>query len=247
MRTFACALVVLASGVSAHAASVNWGSPTNIVNDGDVSTNGTLVGAVNLDGPSTTVNGVMFQSLDVINGPMSIGNFSLTGFFFNGPGLGTGVGSGVAPFASLSASYQSLLNSAAAVAGDITLTMSGLTIGQTYEFQVWANDSRDQDPPGFTFIVDVSDGVNIASLDPNLTLADGGLGQYVKGTFTADAVTQVITMGNSEVGIVNGFQLRQIASNPPSNPVPVPASVWGGLVLGGFLAVRVIRRRLQAA
>src|SRR5262245_25406127 len=63
----ACSLTAYLAvfGSSVNAATIDWGSPTNISGDSDVSTNGTLLSAVNpgLYGPigkATTVNGVNF-------------------------------------------------------------------------------------------------------------------------------------------------------------------------------------------
>jgi hypothetical protein len=51
------------------------------------------------------------------------------------------------------------------------------------------------------------------------TGAEGGLGQWVLGTFTADPVTQSITFaGDGDYGAVNGFQLRRISQQPTGVP-----------------------------
>ena len=77
----------------------------------DVSTAGTLVGAVNLGDlgvSSTTVNGVLFQGLGLDFGTPSAtsGNFTITttGDFLQLPN--GGYGSASSPFGSLPAAYQ---------------------------------------------------------------------------------------------------------------------------------------------
>ena len=217
------------SDVSLHAASITWGAPTGITGNSDVSTNGTLIGAVNFNGPATTVNGVNFQALATTGPSNTVGNFNLSAPFFYPP---QNTGDGAAPFVSLSSGYKFLLGSAAATGGTMTLTMSGLNIGQSYEFEAWVNNSR----PGFTFQVDVMAG-NTVTLDPNSSLAAGGLGQFVIGTFVADASSQQVEFSNSEAAVVNGFQLRQVTSPV----VPEPGTALFGMALLG--AAGLTRRR----
>lgn len=237
----ALAAIPTSSGVS-----ITWGTPQQITGDSDVSLNGTLVGAINLAGPATTVNGVNFQALAIVNnGANTIGNFTYeASFFYNviNPALSTASAS--PPFSLLSAGYQSLLGTAAAAGGVQTLTMNGLTVGQAYEFQAWVNDSEDFDPfPGFTFTVNVASG-NDVDLDPNTSLNDGGLGQYVIGTFVADAPSQQVTFANSEVGVANGFQLRQLNLRTPSVP---DAGATLPLLAASLAGLAVVGRRAKAA
>ena len=231
------AFVLVLSAAPAGAATITWGSPTNIAGDADVSTTGTLVGAFNLSGPAAVVNGVNFQEFLITGGSTTVGNFTVaSGFIFDSSNAPA-----AAPFNTLSAGYQSMLGTRTVWFGGMTLTMSGLTVGQTYEFQAWVNDPDDYTQSGGTFQVDVTGGASTVTLDPNPGLALGGLGQFVTGTFVADATTQDVGFFNGEVGLANGFQLRQIdAINPPSGPgaVPLPAAVWAGLALGAAVVGR---------
>ncbi len=68
--------VAALSGTSLHAATISWGTPANISGDGDVSTSGTLLGAFNVGGPSTTVNGVNFQAFGVGATSNTVGNLT---------------------------------------------------------------------------------------------------------------------------------------------------------------------------
>lgn len=177
-----CALLgVVAVASPAHAGIITWGAPTNISGDTDVSTNGTLVGAFNIGGPgvgSTTVNGVTFTGLALTGSSVTSGAFTFT--IPTGFASSNSVGSALPPFSTLSAPYQGLLSSAA---GDFstpfTLTMSGLTVGQQYEFEWWFNFSSGLSSPT------TAAAGNSVTLNSNTTGLAGGLGQFAIGTFTA--------------------------------------------------------------
>ena len=224
----------------AQSATITWGAAQQISGAGDVSTNGTLVGAYNVGGtgvPSTTVNGVTFQSFSTNNGNGSSGNFTTVGSGFIGQ-TNTGHGSANAPFSTLPAAYQTLLQSASVpFGGAITLTISGLIAGMQYQFQWWANDSSTE------FGRTTATAGNSVGLNHN-TGSEGGLGEWVIGSFTADAATQSITFeGDGDFGSVNAFQLRLIA--PPTTGVPETGSSIAllGLAMSGMAFAR---RKLRA-
>lgn len=114
------------------------------------------------------------------------------------------------------------------------LTLGGLTIGKTYEVQLWASGSEIQGATGSVSETFAGDGLSTSSA---LTFSSG-TGQYVIGSFVADAATQSIniasTSGNTQLNL---FQLREIT---PEAVVPEPASL-SFLALGGLLLAR--RRR----
>ena len=228
--------------ITSHAAVVTWGAATNInpaggaASDLDVSTTpGTVVGAFNLGPvgvPSTTINTVTFNPFAVPLGAPSVtvGNFTLATAGAGGL-RGSNFASGAAPFSNLSASYQNLLVPQAftvAANATMTLTMSGLNVGQNYEFQWWS----DQSVPGGG-ITSAAAG-NTVTLNSNTTAANGGLGQFALGTFTADALSQAITFtpGGGQQPQLNGFQLRQTAAAAVAVPEP-------GSALAGMLALGV--------
>ncbi len=202
---------------------------------------GTLVGAFNLHEfgvAARTVNGVTFAPFAVETtaspGSVTNGNFTLA-FAQTQYAHNTGFGSTNSPFTFLSSSYKTLLQSGASdlntpETSKITLTIGGLSIGSSYLFQWWTNDSGQMLLGGLT----TASSGNAISLDANTTDTNGGVGQFALGTFVANASTQVITFTNSsDTPLLNAFQLRAI---------PEPST--GVILLGGvaFLAARRRRR-----
>lgn len=183
------------------------------------------------------MNGVTFAPFAIPSGgtgSVSVGNFTL-GFAKSRDADNTAFGASSAPFSSLSTSYKSLLQSGVVdsdingTGGRITLTMSGLSVGTTYTFQWWSNDSQPVLVPGST----TATSGNSVALDYNSTNAAGGVGQFAVGTFIADSSTQVITFSNSaDWPVVNAFQLRAI---------PEPATA--GMLAAGLVCLLARRRR----
>ncbi len=226
-----------------QAATITWGAPTSVSADSNVSTLGTLVYAYNITENAAvspvTVNGVTFARFAVgaSDSPVTVGAATLkpTAFF---DGKNTGLGSSAAPFVGLTSAYRTLLDRATTdyLSAQITLTLGGLTSGQSYLVQFWSNDSA------ALFWNAASDDTktlfsagNTVTLDMNNTNAEGGLGQWVTGTFVASGPTQDVTIGRVGAShlVLNAFQLRQI---------PEPSSV---VLLGcaGLSLVLARRRR----
>jgi hypothetical protein len=218
----------------ARGASITWDTPQNISGVGDVSTAGTLVGAANVGDvgvPSTTVNGVTFQSFAAPGGNGTSGMFTMTA---GGGGVfqsNNGGASPNPPFSSLDSNYQTLLSSyVVPLFSPVTLTMSGLTVGMQYQFQFWSNLSSQM----FGYQITATAG-NSVSLSSNVDGANGGLGQWVIGTFTADAAFQSINfIGDGDGGFLNGFQLR-LAPNGTSVPESGSTLALLGVALSGLL------------
>jgi hypothetical protein len=237
--------IAITIAVPCHASSITWSAAQNISGDADVSTAGTLVGAFNVGGSglgSTTVNGVTFNPFVLSGSSATSGNFAFaiaTSFAANNT-----VGSALAPFSSLSASYQTLLSSAA---GDFTtpftLTMSGLTVGHSYAFEWWSNFSNSD---GLSTLTTATAGGSGVTLNTNTntggTGLGGGLGQFATGTFTADAATQVVTFSSANQDAIDGFQLRSVES-PSAVPEPASLILFGSAALGLALHQRWRARR----
>lgn len=230
-------LGALLLGASAQAqTTITWEAAHDITGDTDVVTTGTLVDAFNLGSsevPATTVNGVTFSSFEFPHGSsVTLGNYH----FVEDLGVlvatnNWGYGSG--EFASLSASYQSLLSSAAgaSVPLTLTLTISGLETGAQYMFQWWNNRSQ----VGYSFVTSATAG-NELSLESNTGDSAGTLGQFGIGYFTANGATMDIAFNGAETELLfNAFQLRNVSA------VPEPASAvagFGVLALGTVMARR---------
>ena len=90
-----------------------------------------------------------------------------------------------------------------------TITLKNLTTGSQYAVQVWLNDSRIYGQ-GRAGTVTGGSG-NTVTLDYNSTdtsNANGGVGQYSIGTFTADATSQTFTITGSCRDRQRGWVLR---------------------------------------
>ena len=197
---------------------------------------------------AAVVNGVTFNPFAVnsTGGPVStatVGNFTLAtaDLFLSDNTL---YGAAVAPFTSLSAGYQTLLQSATSTVTPFTftLTMNSLTAGNLYQFQWVANLSG----PGAQ--LHSATAGNTVTLNDNVTNLNGGLGQFAVGSFVANAPNQVITFSPVGAGPqfaqINGFQLRNVG------PVPESASLLFGLgliPLIGFVELRRKRRSRETA
>lgn len=230
-RVFATVILLTLALVPAlaPAATVIWGPPQQISGDSDVSTNGSLIGAFNIGDtgvPSTTVNGVVFGGFPAPGGNGSSGNFTMTpggnGIFTSN----TAGGSTMPPFSNLSPQYQTLLSSyVTPLFSPVTLTMSGLMIGQEYQFQFWSNNSSQQ----FGYQITATGGGSSITLSSNTKGMEGGRGQHVLGNFVADAATQDISfLGDGDGGFLNGFQLRAVPE--PQTGILLAMSVLVGLV-----------------
>jgi hypothetical protein len=234
-------ILFIATGSTAWAwgegSVITWGAPTNISGDSNVLNGGALVGAFNMNGPAVTVNGVTFASFTYPFMATSATNGAFT--FNESPGhllAASGLGSTSAPFSNLSSSYQTLLSTAVTTDDNntLTLTITGLTLGDHYQFQWFLNGSNTAGVDNFRTTATAP---NPVSLDDNTTNAIGGTGQFVIGTFTAGATQEIITFtgaDTTQAPTVNAFQLRDISA------VPEPGTL-ALLAIGTVIAA--LRRR----
>jgi fibronectin-binding autotransporter adhesin len=208
------------------AAPIRFDPPVNMAADTDALTSGTFIYGYTWSNTNRVVNGVTFTSSNVSNGNLGT-NLTLANFASISQ---TAFTSTANPFNALSAAYKGLVTGAfynAAVTGLTgTVTLNGLTIGQSYKVQVWVSDARSGTTTTRTQSITGPAGSNTQPMDFNVGNVGGGVGQYVIGTFTADASTQqfsiVATSGSPPQ--VNALQLRT-ANQAPSWSGQV-SSVW---------------------
>lgn len=257
-RTFLAitALAICQTGNVKALDIVTWGTAQNILGDSDVVTDGTLKYAYNFGSSgvtSTTVNGVTFAAgafpTNLSTNTTTIGSVGFSenqGSLYSFNTLGTGSGA----FSGLSAAYQALLSTAGTSnqPNTLSLTLNGLTAGQSYKIQWWLNNSSLQvdTSNGFAFMSTSATAGNAITLSANVGAASGNLGQFVTGTFTASGSSAVIALNGvgsynllNNRPMINALQLRDVT------PVPEP----GTYALGAIASVVIagLNRRRKSA
>jgi hypothetical protein len=233
-KTVICVFIVnvLTAAANAQNANVNWQTPTPIFGPSDVNTSGTYFASwapynqdsYNNGANGLVVNGVAFLAQTDLP-DLSYLNFNSGYTSYNDPGTSD-------------ANYNDLMQSAAYNGnGDgspLSLTWGGMTPGDTYLVQFWANDGRGNDrSETFTGGADTS-----ASL-----VFGNNPGEYIIGTFVADT-TGSETISMSGVGSVNGpypqmnlMQVRDISAVPEPSTFAFVAVSVGAMLCG-------VRRKL---
>lgn len=220
------------------AASVTWQTPTGIAADTDVSNasgSSTLYAYYfsSASGSATIVNGVTFQPFVVPtnnNDVFTAGNVSIDGGGTNFTSQST-AGQPQGAFSNLTSAYQAILNGIVGNFSNVSLTLGGLTPGQTYLFQYWLNYSSEF---GYFYSTNVALGSENVTVAANPSGQNGGVGQYVTGLLTTGAGETSVTLTLStpnDYASVNAIQVRA---------VPEP-SAWALLALG-LTALALIRR-----
>jgi hypothetical protein len=218
------AVIGLACLGSSHAATVVWGAAQNITGDSDVANNGTFDRAYIFGNIPWTVNGVDFTAFT--------GNASGDTMSFPNQDAGFGDGVPESSYGALSTAYRNLLWYGAWVypSDTATITLNNLTIGYTYQVQIFANDSR---TAGFGRSMALTGSSTV--LDYNTAEAVGGVGQFAIGTFTANSTSQVLGFSSStQTPQLNGLSLRV---------VPEPSGVAMTMGAAGLFLLR--RRRIS--
>jgi hypothetical protein len=230
------------STLSVNAQFITWSGPTNISGPSDIATNGVYVDALQTHGGYS--NFAPLEAISVTNPTTGVatefniytssgstggspanfysdGTFTLTADSDTGA---DGSGSDATP-------YQQILDEVTyAFTPEVgTVTMSGLTMGDEYQVQVWA--SAGGRPTTY------SSGAN--TVDANFV--PNGTGQYVIGTFTATGATQTFNYQNSypidvSAGEINALSLRDLSVPEPSTY----AMLFAGL--GALALVSRLRR-----
>jgi hypothetical protein len=236
------AATVLAAPFS-QAATITWNVSTITNTDADVSNVGTtIIAASGADGGTSanlvdnvtvaTVNGVVFTDTFTVDSPTHLDT------------LGNR--------ANASGQYFEMLRFADRhSSGTATWSFSGLTVGNTYQFQVWYSDDGSAANNiglvlgGATYLnagSAVTPTINVAgtALLRAEVGAENGPGQFATGSFVADQTTQTLigraytnlnsTPGTTGNVTINAYQLRAI---------PEPAAA----LLGGLGLLALLRRR----
>ncbi len=214
-------LAALVLPLAAHAAPVTWGSATAIVNSTDIKST-TLMGALSVtnlagadfgraNGTTTTVNNgvlesggvnVLFESMNGNESALLTNGVTVSSTFadFNVP----------AGNAAPAGNYKTVLSRhMGQFGGSPIITLSGLDIGQEYQIQLFASGGD-------------SNTNNIAG-GPGLVVT-GSTGQYAVGRFTADALTQVLTISGGEP-VMNALTIGTVESGPDTTP-PDWTATW---------------------
>jgi len=220
-----------------RAAVITWVPPANIKTDTDVATNGIFIYAETWGSSGATVNGVTFAYDTSKTGDVNVG-IALPGSPIGTDNHGEGVGGTGTPYAGLSAAYQVLVKGTvwANVGTVATITLNNLTVSNLYEVQIWENDSRGNYATRIATLSDSSAGGDTVSLahcvGGTTSSANGGLGQYVTGTFTADGTSQIIYLTDNATSPqnpgdqVNSLQLRDLTPSLLTSSTNFYQATW---------------------
>jgi hypothetical protein len=227
------------SPLAVQGAVITWATPQNISGDSDVLTQGTLVLAENLGKvpTTTTVNGVTvtaapgYTTGGTGSNPMGSVYFSSGGASANDAAFGSTF---YTNFAALSTAYQTLLAPTlySLGTGFKNSSLQNLTVGKKYAVQIFVQNMRG-DANSSTVIWDGANLTgNSVTLSPTTNIVGfgdkaNGRGQYVIGTFTADATSQSLTLSGAGTSIFNAYQVRAV-------PEPTSLALFSG-VAGVFL------------
>lgn len=196
------------------AASITWDTPQPIAAATDVSTEGNYFGSwapYNGNANQSPVNGVTFQGFDTLG-------ISSSGFAGGGPFFGT--------HTTGDTNYNSLVTYGVYANGtNASFTVNGsgsrpLTVGRQYLVQAWVSDARNLG--GFRSQTISGSGAMAFPSDGS------GMGSWVIGRFTADALSQQFDISASASAQLNLLQVRDIT--PTSN---IPA-YFDGAVAGSW-------------
>ncbi len=211
-----------------RAASLIWGVPTIIAGNTDVATNGTFKYAYDLSGAATTINGVTFTGSTSVTGLGS--DVTISGVPSGQNYTSFNAASGT--FTNLSAAYQTLLRG-----GDydgsspIALTLKNLTVGKVYLTQIWVNDSRSNFNNRYESVASAGGNSVILSYNNSTNaITIGGVGQYVVGTFTANAPTMAFKLTGNASSQFNAIQVRDLGAEARisgSWNTTVSGQAWG--------------------
>jgi len=208
------AVAILAClSINAHASEITWETAVPIDNAGAfVNRSGSLIAAINADnaGDNTGINGVIFAGTDLAEwnaGVSGAAGVTISSDATNGNFGSTFVQGGGPPPTITDSAINNLIGSG--LWNPQTVTLTGLTPGDTYIIQVIGNDSRNG--RNNSFVTLLSDGVN----DIATSLANGTVGQNPLSNSAPTAADPRLP-GSAIVGtfIADSNQRFSVANHP---------------------------------
>src|SRR5215469_6994857 len=213
---FSSLVAAFALNTYAQSSQISWSSVQNISGDSDISTMGTLFGTwspylqANGGSGSITANSVTFVAND-------LPDFSIPSYF---GGQYTGFGNpGTAD-----ANYNTLLEGAQFSNNGTggTFSFGGLNPGDTYQVEIWVEDTRNIGNRRWENVYENSYGDAGTSAAVTFPADGSALGQYDIGTFVANSAGSETlnfetwsSVGGNQCAQVNLFQVRDLTTPAP--------------------------------
>ena len=230
---------LVAMALSAQAAAIIWSAPTTVVNENDIDLTGTAVHAGYWGADNGTLGitaGSETVSFDYRGNPLAQDGSDSGSVAYIAAGYALDLNSPPSNDFFIStgtvgdADFDTMMSGAIVdSAGGMTLTLSGLTEGDTYQVQLFASDDRTSGTRAQRY------GDNLGNYSD--TFAQN-TSPSVVGIFTADASGKqtILIEGVSDINkqVFSGYALRAI-------PEPGSYALLGGLLALGCVMVR--RRR----
>lgn len=212
-----------AASMTAQAQTIIWGSAQAMTGDADILTNGTYVDAAFFGGSKITDDTVTFN-------PITSGHTSLGFISIQSDGSVNYGGSALFSSASPSSTtYSNLVSTIGythynAAAPAPLVTLSGLTIGDTYQVEVWAFDGKDSS---------TAVGTHLTGTTP-VMFNNTAAGQYSIGTFTATSGVETFAYAantGASFEVISDVSLRDLGSTPEPTTLALFATAVSGLAL----------------
>lgn len=250
----ALGLAAFITASSAQAQDIVFQMPQTITGDANLITpNGTTITEFDAIVPSVTtpqtVDGITFNASSGAGGltvgdsniSLTLNSGSWTQYNDNTPGTGNGNFTPLPTGPSVSAGFSSVVQEGVFSSGNAgTITLSGLTLGNTYDVQIFdrSNDGGATGGNAESTNLLSSNSVNIFDYQTD------GTGQFVTGTFTATGTSEIIDISSASgpftpvIGAINVEQLNAAAVPEPSTYALL---LSGALVALVFFNIRTRR------